>query len=58
MLSTLFGVLGPSLVALMAESKGFPPKGSELVGAVDPSFARPSRVAAGPMAGAMTGAAG
>jgi tetratricopeptide (TPR) repeat protein len=52
-LSTLFVVLGPSLVALMSGSDGrFPPKGAEDVPVVDPSTARPSRVAAGAFAGA------
>lgn len=57
-LSTLFVVLGPSLVALMAEpQKRFPPKGAEAVGPVDPSATRPSRAAAGPFGGAFAPAA-
>jgi tetratricopeptide (TPR) repeat protein len=47
-LSTLFVVLCPSLVALMAEPhKGFPPRGVEPVPTVDPSATRPSRAVAG-----------
>jgi tetratricopeptide (TPR) repeat protein len=57
-LSTLFVVLCPSLVALMAEpQKGFPPRGVEPVSTVDPSATRPTRVDAGPGAGAFAAAA-
>jgi tetratricopeptide (TPR) repeat protein len=57
-LSTLFLVLGPSLLALMDEpNKRFPPRGAEAVPVVDPSPTRPSRAAAGPVTGGFAPAA-
>jgi hypothetical protein len=57
-LSTLFSVLAPSLVAQVAEPLHlFPPRRSEAVPPVDPSATRPSRAAAGLGANAFVSAA-
>ena len=57
-LSTLFAVLAPSLVAQMGEpEQGFPPKKAEAVPAVDPSATRPSRAATGHFANVFAPAA-
>jgi tetratricopeptide (TPR) repeat protein len=57
-LSTLFMVLSPSLLALVADPQHrFPPRRAEAVQAVDPTATRPSRGAAGPFGGAFAPAA-
>jgi hypothetical protein len=57
-LSTLFTVLGPSLLELQsAPLKRFLPRKAEAIPAVDPSATRPTRAATGPVGGTFAPAA-